>query len=60
MIIRLTNKPDAVKEVYDSVEIAGKVDNRYAMPDETGLFVVICRGRKTSLIADWPQFKNYN
>ena len=60
MIIRLTTKPEAVKEAYAQVDIVGKIDNPYAMPDETNLFVVICRSRKPSLIEDWPQFKDYN
>ena len=60
VIIRLTAKPDAVKEAYAQVDIVGKIDNPYAMPDETNLFVVICRNRKSSLIEDWPQFKDYN
>jgi hypothetical protein len=60
VVIRLTGKPEAVKEAYEQVDIVGKIDNPYAMPDETNLYVVVCHNRKSSLIADWPQFKNYN
>jgi hypothetical protein len=60
VVIRLTDKPEAVKEVYEQAEVVGKIDNPHAMPDETNLYVVVCHNRKSSLIADWPQFKNYN
>lgn len=60
VVIRLARDPERVKEAYAGVEVVGKLDSPYAMPDENHLFVVVCRGRKSSLIADWPQFKNYN
>jgi hypothetical protein len=60
VIILLTHNPDDERREYASVEIAGKIENPYAMPYETNLSIVVCRNRKSSLIADWPQFKNYN
>jgi hypothetical protein len=60
VLILLTRHPDEDKKDYASVEIAGKIENPYAMPYETNLFVVVCRNRKSSLIADWPKLKNYN
>jgi hypothetical protein len=60
VIIRLTGKPEALREAYAQIHIVGKIESPYAMPDETNLFVVVCRNRKSSLIEDWSQFKNYN
>jgi len=60
VVIRVTGKPEAAREAYGEVDIVAQLDDPHAMPDEAHLYVVICRGRKSSLIADWPQFKNYN
>ncbi|HTJ65574.1 MAG TPA: glycosyltransferase family 39 protein [Alphaproteobacteria bacterium] len=60
VVIRVSGKPEAAKEAYDDVQVVGRLNNRYAMPDEANLYVIVCRGRKSSLIDDWPQFKNYN
>jgi hypothetical protein len=60
VVIRVTAKPDAARESYAQVDIVAQLDDPHAMPDEAHLYVVVCRGRKSSLIADWPQFKNYN
>jgi hypothetical protein len=60
VVIRLTSKPEAAKEAYTEVDVVGQLNDPHAMPDEAHLFVVVCRGRKSSLIADWRQFKNYN
>ncbi|HEY3988510.1 MAG TPA: glycosyltransferase family 39 protein [Acidobacteriaceae bacterium] len=43
---------------YDSVEIAGVMDNPYAMPFEHRN-IYLCRGRKGSIVKDWPEFKHY-
>jgi len=60
VIILLRRDPDEEKNGYASVEVAGRIENPYAMPYETNLFILVCRGRKSSLIADWPQVRNYN
>ena len=60
VVIRVTGKPEAAKESYAQVDIVGQLNDPHAMPDEAHLYVVVCRDRKSSLIADWPQFKNYN
>jgi 4-amino-4-deoxy-L-arabinose transferase-like glycosyltransferase len=60
VVIRVTGKPEAARESYNQVDIVAQLDDPHAMPDEAHLFVVVCRNRKSSLIADWPQFKNYN
>jgi 4-amino-4-deoxy-L-arabinose transferase-like glycosyltransferase len=49
---------DEMRKYYDSVEIAGVMDNPYAMPFEHRN-IYLCRGRKGSSIKDWPEFKHY-
>jgi 4-amino-4-deoxy-L-arabinose transferase-like glycosyltransferase len=60
VVIELVDRLDRVTGLYESVETVGRTESPYAMPGETGLLLVVCRGRKASLIADWPSFKNYN
>jgi hypothetical protein len=43
---------------YDSVEIAGEMDNPYSMPYERR-HIYLARGRKGNFSADWPNFKHY-
>jgi hypothetical protein len=60
VLIVLLRHPESASTHCGHIEVVGKIDTPYAMPDETGLAVAICRNDKTSLIADWPRFKNYN
>jgi hypothetical protein len=59
IVIRLGGGRAQLLEAYASVEAAGTVDPAWAMPDETGLTLWICRGRKRPLDADWPSFRHY-
>ena len=49
---------DEMRKYYDSVEIAGVMDHPYAMPYEHRN-IYLCRGRKGSILKDWPDFKHY-
>jgi MFS family permease len=49
---------DEMRMYYDSVEIAGVMDHPYAMPYEHRN-IYLCRGRKGSIVKDWPEFKKY-
>jgi hypothetical protein len=49
---------DEMHKYYDSVEIAGVMDHPYAMPYEHRN-IYLCRGRKGSIVKDWPDFKKY-
>ena len=59
VVIRLGGTREEVLKLYASAEPAGVFDDPWAMPYETGRTLWICRGRKTSLIADWPRLRNY-
>ena len=55
--------PDDLKEaetVCASVETVGQIGSPHAMPDETELLLIICRGLKIPLVDFWPRFKNYS
>jgi hypothetical protein len=60
VMIGLAGDPAQALKRCDSVVPVDRIDTPYAMPDETGLFVVVCRGWRRPLIADWPSLKNYN
>jgi Dolichyl-phosphate-mannose-protein mannosyltransferase len=49
---------EEMRKYYDSVEIAGEMDNPYSMPYERR-HIYLARGRKGNLSADWPDFKHY-
>jgi 4-amino-4-deoxy-L-arabinose transferase-like glycosyltransferase len=49
---------EEMRKYYDSVEIAGVMNHPYAMPYEHRN-IYLCRGRKGSIVKDWPDFKKY-
>jgi len=59
VVIRIGGDRDQLLKAYASVEPAGTVDPPWAMPDETGLRLWLCRGRKVPLDQDWPSFKHF-
>ena len=59
VVIRLGGERDQLLKAYATVEAAGTVDNPWAMPDERGLTLWLCRGRKVPFDQDWPSFKHY-
>jgi hypothetical protein len=60
VVITIGGSEQALKRSYRSVERAGTIRNAYSMPYESDLPVWVCRDRRTSLAADWAQFKIYN
>ena len=59
VVIRLGGTREELLRLYASVESAGVFDDPWGMPYETRRTLWICRGRKTSLIEDWPRLRNY-
>jgi len=43
---------------FEHAEIAGRIDNSYAMPYETGLAVFVLRGIKGPLAQIWPELRH--
>jgi hypothetical protein len=50
--------PEEMRERYDSVEIVGRMGTAYSMPFEHRN-IYLARGRRPSLLTDWPEMKNY-
>jgi hypothetical protein len=47
------------QELFDSVEIAGRITTRFAMPYETDQPIYVLRGMKVPLQDYWPKAKSY-
>jgi hypothetical protein len=59
VVIRLGGSEDALKESYNEIIPAGVFTDRYCMPFENNQTIWICRNRRASLKADWPDFKYF-
>jgi hypothetical protein len=58
MIVINGATPEEMRERYASVELAGRMGTAYSMPYEHRN-IYLARGRKGTLLADWPEMKNY-
>ncbi|WP_035350219.1 ArnT family glycosyltransferase [Edaphobacter aggregans] len=58
MIIVTGATPEELRENYDSVEIAGRMDNPLSMPYERRNIYLV-RGRHKNVTTDWKDFKHY-
>jgi hypothetical protein len=47
------------REVFESVEVAGRTDHPYSRLDER-YDIFLCRRIKRDLLALWPQLKKWN
>jgi hypothetical protein len=59
MILIGAARADEAKRSFESVEVAARLDNPYAIPMETRP-ILLCRGLKTNLQALWPQLKDWD
>jgi hypothetical protein len=60
-VMLLLARPDRVPaERFDRCAPAGVTDAPYAMPDETGKLLLVCRNHHPSLPSSWPMLKHYN
>ena len=58
MIVINGATPDEMHKFYDSVEIAGRMDNPLSMPYERRN-IYLARGRRKNILGDWLSFKHY-
>jgi len=58
MIIINGASPAEIHEYYDSVVIAGRMNSPLSMPYEHRNIYLV-RGRHKSILAEWPEFKDY-
>ena len=58
VVIVLDDNRQRLEELFESVELAGRVQHRWSMPYQQ-FDVFVCRGMRRPLEAVWPQVKNY-
>ena len=58
MIVINNATPEEMSKVYSSVQIAGRMDHPLSMPFEHRN-IYLARGRRKSLLEDWPKLKHY-
>ena len=58
MIVITDDSPEELHRYYDSVTIAGRMDNPLSMPYERRN-IYLLRGPHKTLTANWPEFKDY-
>jgi Dolichyl-phosphate-mannose-protein mannosyltransferase len=58
MIVVNGASADEMRKFYDSVEIAGRMDNPLSMPYERRNIYLV-RGRRKNILEDWLSFKHY-
>jgi 4-amino-4-deoxy-L-arabinose transferase-like glycosyltransferase len=59
VIIIIGGSKEHYQELFDSIEIAGRITTPYAMPYETDQPIYVLRGMKLPLQDYWPQVKFY-
>jgi hypothetical protein len=58
MIVVNGATPEEMRKFYDSVEVAGRMDNPLSMPFERRNIYLV-RGRHKNVVEDWLDFKHY-
>jgi hypothetical protein len=58
MIVINGASPEEMRKYYDSVTVAGQMDNPYSMPYERRNIYLV-RGRHKNIVEDWLDFKHY-
>jgi hypothetical protein len=56
-VIAIGFREDALRRLFDEVSPAASVSPRYAIPEETGLTVFLCRRPKERLDKVWPSLR---
>ena len=59
VIIIIGGSRDHYASLFRSFDVAGQIDDPYAMPYETNKPIYVLRGMKMPLTAYWPQVKGY-
>ena len=58
-VILFGDHSESIKGFFGDVRQVATISNRYAMPNETGLAVYLCRRPKMPLAQMWPQLRFY-
>jgi hypothetical protein len=59
VIIIIGGRTKHYADLFQSFEVAGRIDAEYAMPYETGKPIYVLRGLKTTMKDFWPTVKAY-
>jgi hypothetical protein len=59
VMIVIGDERDDLEEVFETVEVAGRIHHPYSMP-YNHVPVHLCRGLKTTVGELWPRTKNYS
>ena len=59
VVIALGGDHDQLSKLFSSVQVAGQIHNRYAMPYETNVPIYVLRGPRQPLSSLWPSLKHY-
>jgi len=59
VVIIIGGSREHYASLFHSFEVAGQIDDPYAMPYETNQPIYVLRGMKTPLAAYWPHVKSY-
>jgi 4-amino-4-deoxy-L-arabinose transferase-like glycosyltransferase len=59
VVLRLAGDRESLLKTYASAEPVGRFEVPWAMPDETGQTLWICRGRKRPLDEAWESLRRY-
>ncbi|MBI5267172.1 MAG: glycosyltransferase family 39 protein [candidate division Zixibacteria bacterium] len=60
VVVSIGLRPDDVQGLFRSVEIVGHADNRWTVPEERNIPVMVCESPRQSLQELWPRFKGIN
>jgi hypothetical protein len=60
VVVSIGLTPDDVRGLFQSVEIVDYADNRWGVPEERHIPIMICHSPHKSLQELWPQFRGIN
>lgn len=60
VVVSIGLTPEDVQGLFQSVEIVGHADNRWTVPEERNIPIMVCESPRQSLQELWPRFKGIN
>jgi hypothetical protein len=59
LVIALGGDHDQLSKMFGSVQVAGEIQNRYAMPYESNIPIYVLRSPRVPMSLLWPRLKHY-
>ena len=60
VVVSIGLTPEDVQGLFQSVEVVGHSDNRWTVPEERDIPIMVCQSPRQSLQELWPRFKGIN